>query len=185
MTRNDAVRCLPTASFPAKWAPYLQSLARIIFGFLVLRHGMEQVLGVSGSERRGAAVVRRHPRADRVSCRALDHARPLHAAGGPRPLGDVLHHVFRRPAPARPVHAPERRRSDPPELLLLPLSGRGRRRRLEPGPAAPCRPARPRPIPDGRRTRWGFFASGPAACSSCTAWRSFSASAAGASTATS
>jgi putative oxidoreductase len=27
------------------WAPYLQSLARIIFGFLVLRHGMEQVFG--------------------------------------------------------------------------------------------------------------------------------------------
>jgi putative oxidoreductase len=33
------------ASFPATWAPYLQSVARIIFGFLVLRHGMEQVLG--------------------------------------------------------------------------------------------------------------------------------------------
>ena len=33
------------ASFPAKWAPYLQSIARIIFGFLLLRHGMEQVLG--------------------------------------------------------------------------------------------------------------------------------------------
>jgi putative oxidoreductase len=27
------------------WAPHLQSLARIVFGFLVLRHGMEQVLG--------------------------------------------------------------------------------------------------------------------------------------------
>ncbi len=27
------------------WAPYLQSVARIIFGFLVLRHGMEQVFG--------------------------------------------------------------------------------------------------------------------------------------------
>ena len=25
-------------------APYLQSVARIVFGFLVLRHGMEQVL---------------------------------------------------------------------------------------------------------------------------------------------
>lgn len=31
------------ASIPAKWTPYLQSLARVIFGFLVLRHGMEQV----------------------------------------------------------------------------------------------------------------------------------------------
>src|SRR5215831_4264734 len=29
----------------SKWAPYLQSIARIVFGFLVLRHGMEQVLG--------------------------------------------------------------------------------------------------------------------------------------------
>jgi putative oxidoreductase len=28
-----------------KWAPYLQSIARIVFGFLILRHGMEQVLG--------------------------------------------------------------------------------------------------------------------------------------------
>ncbi len=29
----------------SKWAPYLQSIARIVFGFLILRHGMEQVLG--------------------------------------------------------------------------------------------------------------------------------------------
>jgi putative oxidoreductase len=29
----------------ASLAPYLRSLARIVFGFLVLRHGMEQVLG--------------------------------------------------------------------------------------------------------------------------------------------
>jgi putative oxidoreductase len=28
-----------------KWAPYFQSIARIIFGFLLFRHGMEQVLG--------------------------------------------------------------------------------------------------------------------------------------------
>ena len=46
MTRNDAVHPSPEAdSFPGTWAPHLQSLARIIFGFLVLRHGMEQVLG--------------------------------------------------------------------------------------------------------------------------------------------
>jgi len=32
-------------SIPARWTPYLQSLARVIFGFLVFRHGMEQVLG--------------------------------------------------------------------------------------------------------------------------------------------
>jgi len=29
----------------SKWAPYLQSVARVIFGFLILRHGMEQVFG--------------------------------------------------------------------------------------------------------------------------------------------
>ena len=31
-------------SILVKWAPYLQSVARVVFGFLVLRHGMEQVL---------------------------------------------------------------------------------------------------------------------------------------------
>jgi putative oxidoreductase len=30
---------------PAAWAPQLKSVARIIFGFLLFRHGMEQVLG--------------------------------------------------------------------------------------------------------------------------------------------
>ena len=45
--------------------------------------------------------------------------------------------VFRRPAPAGSLHAPQRRRSDPAELFLLPLSGRGRRRRVESGSAAP------------------------------------------------
>jgi putative oxidoreductase len=34
-----------SVSIPAKWTPYLQSLARIVFGFLIFRHGMEQVLG--------------------------------------------------------------------------------------------------------------------------------------------
>ena len=29
----------------SKWAPYLLSVARVVFGFLLLRHGMEQVLG--------------------------------------------------------------------------------------------------------------------------------------------
>ncbi len=37
------------ASIPSRWTPELQSLARIIFGFLVFRHGMEQVLGFPGS----------------------------------------------------------------------------------------------------------------------------------------
>lgn len=32
-------------SIPAKWTPYLLSIARIIFGFLIVRHGMEQVFG--------------------------------------------------------------------------------------------------------------------------------------------
>jgi putative oxidoreductase len=34
---------------PLKFTPELRSLARIIFGFLVFRHGMEQVLGFPGS----------------------------------------------------------------------------------------------------------------------------------------
>jgi uncharacterized membrane protein YphA (DoxX/SURF4 family) len=29
-------------SVPAKWTPHLLSIARIIFGFLIVRHGMEQ-----------------------------------------------------------------------------------------------------------------------------------------------
>ena len=32
-------------SVPARWTPYLLSVTRIIFGFLILRHGMEQVFG--------------------------------------------------------------------------------------------------------------------------------------------
>ena len=35
----------PLPSIPARWTSELQSLARIIFGFLLFRHGMEQVLG--------------------------------------------------------------------------------------------------------------------------------------------
>jgi putative oxidoreductase len=34
-----------TMGFPGNWSPYLQSIARIVFGFLLLRHGMEQLLG--------------------------------------------------------------------------------------------------------------------------------------------
>ena len=32
-------------ALPARWTPQLLSLARVIFGFLLFRHGMEQVLG--------------------------------------------------------------------------------------------------------------------------------------------
>ena len=39
------------AATPARWAPELKSLARIIFGFLVFRHGMEQVFGFPGAWR--------------------------------------------------------------------------------------------------------------------------------------
>jgi putative oxidoreductase len=46
VTRTDGVHLASdSASIPARWTPHLQSLARIIFGFLVLRHGMEQVFG--------------------------------------------------------------------------------------------------------------------------------------------
>src|SRR5688572_32475214 len=36
-------------AIPARWTSELQSLARIIFGFLTFRHGMEQVLEFPGS----------------------------------------------------------------------------------------------------------------------------------------
>jgi putative oxidoreductase len=45
ITGEKGIMSSPDSSFPVAWAPRLQSLARIIFGFLVLRHGMEQVLG--------------------------------------------------------------------------------------------------------------------------------------------
>jgi len=45
-----------TRTIPAGFAPELQSLARIIFGFLVFRHGMEQVFGVPGAWREVAAL---------------------------------------------------------------------------------------------------------------------------------
>jgi putative oxidoreductase len=32
-------------SIPAKWTPYILSITRIIFGFLIVRHGMEQWFG--------------------------------------------------------------------------------------------------------------------------------------------
>ena len=38
-------------AIPARWTPELTSLARIIFGFLLFRHGMEQVLGFPGAWR--------------------------------------------------------------------------------------------------------------------------------------
>ena len=39
----------PASIVPLRFTPELTSLARIIFGFLVFRHGMEQVLGFPGS----------------------------------------------------------------------------------------------------------------------------------------
>src|SRR6266550_4977052 len=42
---QEGVRRAGQVAAMSKWAPYLQSLARIIFGFLILRHGMEQALG--------------------------------------------------------------------------------------------------------------------------------------------
>ena len=45
-----------TRAIPAGFTPELQSLARIIFGFLVFRHGMEQVFGFPGAWREVAAL---------------------------------------------------------------------------------------------------------------------------------
>src|SRR6185503_10539041 len=43
-------------TIPAGFAPELQSLARIIFGFLIFRHGMEQVFGFPDAWREVAPV---------------------------------------------------------------------------------------------------------------------------------
>jgi putative oxidoreductase len=40
-----------TRTIPAGFTPELQGLARIIFGFLIVRHGMEQLFGVPGAWR--------------------------------------------------------------------------------------------------------------------------------------
>jgi putative oxidoreductase len=46
VTRETAVSTSSDSlSVPARWTPYLLSTARIIFGFLLLRHAMEQVFG--------------------------------------------------------------------------------------------------------------------------------------------
>jgi len=45
-----------TRTIPAGFAPELQSLARIIFGFVVFRHGMEQVFGFPGAWREVATL---------------------------------------------------------------------------------------------------------------------------------
>ena len=45
-----------TRAIPAGFAPELQSLARIIVGFLIFRHGMEQVFGFPGAYREVAAA---------------------------------------------------------------------------------------------------------------------------------
>jgi putative oxidoreductase len=42
---NDAISSSEAPSLSARWSPVLLSLARIVFGFLLFRHGMEQVLG--------------------------------------------------------------------------------------------------------------------------------------------
>ena len=45
MAAPAAVQRPDPRSLPARWAPYVLSVARVIFGFLLLRHGMEQVFG--------------------------------------------------------------------------------------------------------------------------------------------
>jgi uncharacterized membrane protein YphA (DoxX/SURF4 family) len=45
-----------TASIPAGFVSELQSLARIIFGFLLFRHGMEQVFEFPGAWREVATL---------------------------------------------------------------------------------------------------------------------------------
>ena len=45
MTGRIVPSSADSVSIPAGLTPYLQSVARVIFGFLVLRHGMEQWFG--------------------------------------------------------------------------------------------------------------------------------------------
>lgn len=45
-----------TRTIPGGLVPELQSLARIIFGFLIFRHGMEQVFGFPAAWREAAAL---------------------------------------------------------------------------------------------------------------------------------
>ena len=47
---------MAAAPIPSSWAPRLKSLARVIFGFLLFRHGMEQVLGFPAAWEPSAAA---------------------------------------------------------------------------------------------------------------------------------
>ena len=102
-----------------------------------LRHGMEQVLGYPE-----ASDAARLSYEGIVELIAFPAALLIMLGLFTRPVAlvlSVLYFIlfFVGPLQRGLVHAPERRRSDPAELFLLSLSRRGRRRRLEPGPAAP------------------------------------------------
>ena len=120
---------------------------------------MEQVLGYP--EASAAARLSYEGILELVALPAglLMIARPVHPAGRPRAGGDVPHPVLRRPAAARPVHAPQRRRSDPAECVSSSCTS-------PPPAAAPgawtgsAPVARHRPMPDGRRTTLGILRIG-------------------------
>ena len=54
--------------------PYLQSLARIVFGFLLLRHGMEQLLGYPEASNAARMSVRGVPRTVRCAGGVADRS---------------------------------------------------------------------------------------------------------------
>ena len=123
----------------SKWAPYLQSLARIVFGFLILRHGMEQVLGypeASDSALRSYQGV--------VELIAVPSALLIMLGLFTRPVSGLLSALyfvafFVGPAPAG--FYTHRNGGDPILLnaFLLSVSGRRGRRRVESGSASQCK----------------------------------------------
>ena len=172
-------------SLSAAWAPDLLSLARVIFGFLVLRHGMEQVLAYP--EASGAAVTSYE---GLLGLASLPGGLLLMLGLFTRPVGlvlAVLYGLFWFVGPLQTSLTLDGyifgARGNGDETLLncfffLYLSAAGG----APGAwtGAAIRTARRLPIPDGRRTRWGSCASRRAFSSSITGSRSGSGSAAGA-----
>ena len=161
-----------------KWTPHLLSIARIVFGFLVVRHGMEQLFGYPE-----ASAAARLSYEGIVELIAFPAGLLIILGLYTRPVGllmAALYFVLFFVGPLQRGWYTHRNGGDPILLnafffLYLAAAGGGAWKldRNESGTR------------HGRRRRWVSFASSPAACSSCTASRSSSRSAAGESTATS
>ena len=137
MTPNDAGHLSSgSASVPAKWTPYLQSIARVIFGFLLLRHGMEQILGYP--EASDAARLSYQGILELI---AFPAALLIMLGIFTRPVSLVLslmYFILFFVGPLQKGPLTHRNGGDPVLLsaFFSPLPGCGRRGRLERGPAA-------------------------------------------------